>query len=58
MDQSNKREIKRTHSLFINYLKTYQQNHQNLKLANEILVQASMDARTIYGVKKCAVITK
>ena len=46
-----KRAIKRTHSLFTDDLKTYQQNHQKLKMANEILVQASMDTGTIYGVK-------
>ena len=48
------RMIKRTHSLFIDDLKTYQQNHQKLEMANEILVQASMDTGAIYAVKKCA----
>ena len=33
------------------YLKTYQQNHQKLKMANEILVQESMDTGEIFGVK-------
>ena len=49
-----KREIKRTHSLFIDDLKTYQQNPQKLKMANEILVQISMDTGAIYGVQKYA----
>ena len=51
MAPPDKREIKRTLSLFIDNLKAYQQNHQMLKLINEILVQASMDTGAIYGVK-------
>ena len=51
MGPPGKREIKRTHSLFIDDLKTYQQNHQKLKMANEILVQASMDTGAIYDAK-------
>ena len=54
MGPQGKREIKRTHSLFIDDLKTYQQTYQKLKLANEILVQASMDTGAIYRVKKYA----
>ena len=38
IDPPDKREIKRTHSLLIDYLKTYQQNYQKLKMTNEILV--------------------
>ena len=48
----DKREIKCTHSLFIDDVKTYQENHQKLKMANDIIVQATMDSRAIYGVKK------
>lgn len=48
----DKREIKRTHSLIIDDLKTYQENHKKLKMANDIIVQATMDSRAIYGVKK------
>ena len=51
MGPPGKREIKRTHSLFIDDLKTYQQNHQKLKMTNEILVQASMDTGAIYDAK-------
>ena len=54
MHPPGKREIKGTHSLFIDNLKTHQQNHQKLKMVNEILIQASMDTGVIYGVKKCA----
>ena len=39
MCQPDKREIKRTRSLFVVDLKTYQQNHQKLKMTIEILVQ-------------------
>ena len=48
MEPSDKREIKRTQSLFINDLKTYQQNQQNLNMKNGILRQASMDAGAIW----------
>ena len=48
MGPPDQREIKCIHSLFIDGLKTYQLNHQNLKMAYEILVQASM----VYSVKK------
>ena len=48
------RQLKRTHSLFIDDLKTYQENHVKLELANNILVQASLDTGAMYGVKKCA----
>ena len=54
MGPPDQREIKCIHSLFIDDLKTYQLNHQNLKMAYEILVQASMDNRALYSVKKCA----
>ena len=54
MGPPDQREIKCIHSLFIDELKTYQLNHQNLKMAYEILVQASMDNRALYSVKKCA----
>ena len=40
MGSPGKREIKHSPSLFINDLKTYQQNHQKLKMANKILVEA------------------
>ena len=50
----DKREIKRTQRLFIDDLKIYQQNHQKLKMANEILLKASIDTGAIYGVKMCA----
>ena len=48
------RTLKRTHSLFIDDLKVYQQNHEKLKAVNETIVQASLDTGACYGVKKCA----
>ena len=47
------RIISRTHSLFINDLKQYQESHEIIKEVNEIIVQASLDTGA-YGVAKCA----
>ena len=52
--QPGKREVKRTHSLFIDNLKVYQENHKILKDVNETIVQASHDTGACYGVAKCA----
>ena len=46
--------VKRTHSLFVEDLKVYQESHNALKIVNEIIVQASHDTRAYYGVSKCA----
>ena len=46
--------IKRTHSLFVDDLKVYQESHKALKIVNEIIVQASHDTRACFGVSKCA----
>ena len=54
MGQPGKREIKRTHSLFIDDLKVYQESHKILKDLNETIVQASHDTGACYGVAKCA----
>jgi hypothetical protein len=57
MGQPGERDLKKTfktHSLFIDVLKVYQKNHQNLEIANEMIVNASMDTGAYYGVKKCA----
>ena len=48
------RNLKRSHSLFINDLKVYQQNHRKLKIVNETIVKASQDTAVCYEVKKCA----
>ena len=54
MGPSGNREVIRTHSLFIDDLKVYQENHAKLEIANETIVQASLDTGACYGVKKCA----
>ena len=48
------RDISRTHSLFVDDLKQYQENHETLKDVNEIIVQTSYDTGACYGVAKCA----
>ena len=53
MGQEGERGVKRPHSLFVDDLKVYQENHQKLEVVNEIIVKASMDTGTCYGVKKC-----
>ena len=50
------RDISRTHSLFVDDLKQYQENHETLKNVNEIIVQVSHDTGACYGVAKCAAI--
>ena len=54
MGHPGKREVKRTHSLFIDVLKVYQESHKILKDVNETIVQASHDTGACYGVAKCA----
>ena len=54
MGQSGKREVNRTHSLFIDALKVYQESHKYLKVLNETIVQASHDTGACYGVAKYA----
>ena len=54
MGEPGNRVIKRTHSLFVDDLKVYQQSHKALKIVNEIIVQASHDTGACYGVSKCA----
>ena len=54
MGQPGERDLKKTHSLFIDDLKVCQKNHQKLEIANEMIVKASMDTGACYGMKKCA----
>ena len=44
--------ISRTHSLFIDDLKQYQESHEIIKEVNKIIVQASLDTGACYGVAK------
>ena len=48
------RNVKRTHSLFVDDLKAYQESQKALKDANEMIVQASHHTGACYGVEKCA----
>lgn len=54
MGKPGKRDVKRTHSLFIDDLKVSQESHKKLEVANEVIVKASIDTGACYGVKKCA----
>ena len=54
MGESGNRVVKRTHSLFVDNLKVYQESHNALKIVNETIVQASHDTGACYGVSKCA----
>ena len=54
MGEPGNRVVKRTHSLFVDDLKVYQESHKALKIVNEIIVQASHDTGACYGVSKCA----
>ena len=54
LGQKGDERVKRTHSLFVDDLKIYQESHQKLEIVNEMIVKASMDTGACYGVKKCA----
>ena len=53
MGEPGKREVKRTHSLFIDHLKVYEESHKILKDVNETIVKANHDTGACYGVAKC-----
>ena len=50
MGQPEKRDVKRTHSLFVDDLKVYQENHKTLKGVNDMILQASIDTGACYGI--------
>ena len=54
MGQPGKRDVKRTHNLFVDDLTVYQESHKTLKDINEMTAQASNDAGACYGEAKCA----
>ena len=54
MEQPEKRDVKLTHSLFVDDSKVYQESHKTLKDVNEIIVQAINDTDACYRVTKCA----
>ena len=43
MGEPGKRDVSRTHSLFVDDLKVYQESHNLLKEINEVIVQASLN---------------
>ena len=54
MGQPGKRDVKRTHSLFVDDLKLYRESHKTLKDITKMIVQGSNDTGVCYGVAKCA----
>ena len=54
MGEPGNRDVSRTHNLFEDDLRQYQENQKALKDVNEIIVQASYDTGASYGVSKCA----
>ena len=54
MGPPGNRDVIRTHSLFVDDLKVYQENHELFRVVNEVIVQTSHDTGACYGVSKCA----
>ena len=54
MGHPGERGLTKTHSLFVDDLKTYHESEERMKTVNETIVRASMDTGARYGVKKCA----
>ena len=54
MGPPESRDVSRTHSLFADDLKVYQESHEILRDVYEVIVQASHDTGDCLGVSKCA----
>ena len=54
MGRRDEERVKRTHSLFIDDLKIYNESHRKLEVVNEMIVKARMDTGACYRVKKSA----
>ena len=54
MNPPGNRVASRTHILFVDGMKVYQESHEILRDVNEVIVQASHDTGACYGVSKCA----
>ena len=54
MDPPGSRDVSRTHSVFVDYLKVCQESHEILRDVNEFSVQVSHDTEACYGVSKYA----
>ena len=57
MGPPGSKDVSRTHKLFVDDLKVYQEIHEILRDVNEVIVQASHDTGACYGASKCAEIT-
>ena len=53
MGQPQKRDVKHTHSMFVDDFKVYQESHKTLKDLSKMIVQESNDTGAFYGVAKC-----
>ena len=54
MGPPGNRDVSRTHSLFVDDLKVYQESHEILRDVNNVTLQASHSTGACYGVSKCA----
>ena len=54
MGKQGKRDVKHTHSLFVDDLKLYPESHKTLKDVIEMIVHESNETGACYGVVKCA----
>ena len=53
MGKPGKRDVKSTHSLFVDNLKVYQESQKTLKDKNKMIVQASNNTSGCYRVAEC-----
>ena len=54
MGPTGSRDVTRTHSLFVDDFKVYEESHDILRDVNEVVVQTNQDTGACYGVSKCA----
>ena len=52
MGSRGNRDVSKTHSLFVDDLKVYQESHEILRDVKEVIVQASHDTGACYVVSK------
>ena len=53
MSPPENRDVSRTHDLFVDDLKVYQESHEIIRDVNQVIAQASHDTGACYGVSKC-----
>ena len=54
MGPTGSRDVSRTHGLFVDDFKVYEESHDILRDVNEVVVQTNQDTGACYGVSKCA----